>query len=91
MNPPPNCARCNSNTQVRVNQLSNKLTCHRIGCLAEVSETDYIHLPYKVTMDTQGTDPVPIHVYKRKKPSLLARLFSRIGQKRRGWGKKQHD
>lgn len=30
------------------------------------------------------------HNYNMK-PSLLARLFSRVGQKRKGWSKRSHD
>mgnify|MGYP001581603495 CR=1 FL=1 len=28
----PNCPLCESNTQVWVNQITHKLTCHRVGC-----------------------------------------------------------
>jgi hypothetical protein len=33
----PVCHQCGSNTQVWVNQITNKLTCHRLGCQVEVS------------------------------------------------------
>jgi len=190
MNPPPNCPHCNSNTQVWVNQLSGKLTCHRIGCHVEIPkpiinpeylraygwrfipshdkyisgqllacpecwqhddwgeaataeeadaitqanccrvrpydpihvgppplspaqesfnegliklgdekqgirhkpfEEPFITLPYKVTIATESTGDVQVPTYKRKKPSLLARLFSRVGQKRRGWSGPRED
>ena len=36
MSAPANCPKCGSNSQVWVNLLSDKLTCHRIGCHVEV-------------------------------------------------------
>ena len=32
------CPICNSNTQVWINQITNKVTCHRVGCNNRILE-----------------------------------------------------